>query len=352
MGGIETHCEQLYSELSKEVDEIVVLARSPYVSKAFYFKDNVRVIPVFTIRNKLLETFLHTFLCIIYARIVIKPDVLHIHAIGPGLFAPFAKLLGFKVLVTHHGADYNRKKWNNFAKRLLRFGELLVVKYADRVAIVGASLTAALKIQYPENACKLNFVPNGCPSPLQHTLTAETNVPEDIMVEAGKYILFVGRLVPEKGIHDLINAFTVANLTDTKLLIVGSVDFEDKYSKQLKQNSSDEVIFAGRRTGQDLISIYRGAKLFVLPSYHEGLPIVALEALSMDVPILLSNIPPHMDIGLPSNNYFELGNIEALAKQLNLEPQKIVGKKAILEKYDWSRIAARTKQLLEECNEA
>jgi len=351
MGGIETHCEQLYTELSNEVEDIVILARSPYVKKPFKFKKNVSIIPVFAIRNKILETFLHTLICIFYARLIIKPDVLHIHGIGPALFTPFAKLLGLKVLVTHHGADYNRKKWNWFAKRILFLGEYLAIRYANVIVVVGATLTHKLKAQYPSQAHKIKFIPNGCPLLFLDCDIGNISIPSDINVEAGKYILFVGRLVPEKGVHDLIDAFSIAALSDVKLLIVGGADFNDKYSKELLNLATETIIFAGRRTGKDLLAIYHSAKLFVLPSYHEGLPIAALEALSLSVPILLSNISPHLDIGLHTDNYFEIGNTHELARLLNSPEPATIDSDLIVRKYNWSNIAKNTKLLLEKCNE-
>ena len=350
MGGIETHCEQLYTELCNEVKDIVILARSPYVKSEFKFRENVRVIPIFTTKNKILETFLHTFISIFYARLIIKPDILHIHAIGPALFTPLAKLLGLKVIVTHHGSDYNRKKWNRFAKKILQLGEYLAIQYSDELIVVGATLTNELKARYPSKAHKISFIPNGCPRLFLDSDLDNVSIPTDINVEAGKYILFVGRLVPEKGVHDLIKAFSIASPDDTKLLIVGGTHFEDQYSKDLMSLSTDNIIFAGRRTGKQLLAIYRLAKLFILPSYHEGLPIVALEALSLSVPTLLSNISPHTDIGLKTENYFEIGNIHELSKRLLLPFPKAIDKGPILRKYNWTNIARETKLLLENCN--
>jgi glycosyltransferase involved in cell wall biosynthesis len=310
----------------------------------------VSVIPVFTIRSKILETFLHTLICIFYARLVIKPDVLHIHGIGPALFTPFAKLLGLKVLVTHHGADYNRKKWNWFAQKMLLLGEYFAIRYADVIIVVGATLTDGLKTRYPSQIPKINFIPNGCPLLFLDCDIADISIPSDINVEVGRYILFVGRLVPEKGVHDLINAFSIAALNDIKLLIVGGTDFEDKYSKELLNLAAEKIIFAGRRTGKDLLAIYNSAKLFVLPSYHEGLPIVALEALSLSVPLLLSNISPHLDIGLHADNYFEIGNTHELVKRLKSPVPATIDRDLIVRKYNWSNIAKNTKSLLEKCN--
>ena len=109
MGGIESHCQQLYPRLVAQGAEVTILARSPYVENKPYQYQGVKVIPVWAMRHKFLETFLHTFVAIFYARLFVHPDVIHLHAIGPALFTPLARLLGMKVVVTHHGADYDRQ---------------------------------------------------------------------------------------------------------------------------------------------------------------------------------------------------------------------------------------------------
>ena len=347
MGGIETHVDQIYSKMTADISSAVVLARSPYVKRREVVYGNIEVIPIFTIKSKFFETFIHTFICILYARIFIKPDVLHLHAIGPSLFAPFAKLLGLKVLVTHHGADYNRAKWSNLAKKVLRLGEYCAIRYADKIIVVGRSLTEQLKSQYPKYAEKLSFIPNGCP-PVSSSNVAN-QFPNDIQVKPSKYILYVGRLVPEKGVHDLIEAYNNSKLNEESLLIVGDADFQDDYYKDLKKMKSEKVIFAGKRTGDELKAIYKNASLFVLPSYHEGLPIVALEALSFNIPVLLSDIGPNLDVDLPSDNYFKTGDTQSLACKLIDRPKKINGHSLILEKFDWQKIANATFNLLEDC---
>ena len=129
-----------------------------------------------------------------------------------------------------------------------------------------------------------------------------------------------------------------------KLVIVGSTDHQDDYSRDLLCKASERVIFAGRREGNQLKALYKYAKLFVLPSYHEGLPIVALEAISADTPVLLSNIMPNLDIELDSENYFTVGSHSHLANKLKQEIPK-APKDEILEKYDWETIALNTANI-------
>lgn len=342
MGGIESHCQQLYPKMVEQGAEVTVLARSPYVDQKRYIYEGVEVISVWALRNKLLETFLHTFIAIIYARLFVRPDIVHLHAVGPALFTPLVRLLGMKVMVTHHGADYDRQKWSAFAKKVLRFGEKMGVTFGNRVLVVGRSLSESLKDIFPKYAGKIAFVPNGMLPTLTGRITADY-LPKDLNIESNNYILTVGRLVPEKGFHDLIEAYVESDTT-AKLVIVGDADHQDEYSKRLKSSASESVLFAGRRSGEELKALYQHALVFVLPSYHEGLPIVALEAISAGCKVLLSDIAPNVDIEAPNDSYFKVGSTEELSSKLTTLPNLNLNfdREEFLSKYDWERIALTT----------
>jgi glycosyltransferase involved in cell wall biosynthesis len=345
MGGIESHCQQLYPRLVAQGAQVTVLARSPYVKEQSYEYLGVKVIPVWVMRHKFLETFLHTFWAIIYARLFVHPDIIHLHAVGPALFTPIARLLGMKVVVTHHGADYDRQKWNAFAKGLLITGEAMAMMFANKILVVGKSLTERLKQQKPKQAHKIEFVPNGAIANFDDNVTINDLQATGLAIEAHNYIVTVGRLVPEKGFHDLVQAYLLTTIPQ-KLVIVGSTDHQDKYSKKLLNEASERVIFAGRREGAQLKALYKFAKLFVLPSYHEGLPIVALEAISADTPVLLSDIIPNLDIELNAEHYFKVGDHADLARKLALDISK-APKAEVLTKYNWDKIAHDTYQKFE-----
>lgn len=348
MGGIESHCQQLYPRLVKQGAKVTVLARSPYVEQKRAIYDGVEVVSVWAMRHKFLETFLHTFVAIFYARIFVKPDVLHIHAIGPALFTGIARLLGMKVVVTHHGADYDRQKWNKFAKKLLLTGESMGIRFANSTFVVGKSLTTRLQENFPKRKDYINFVPNGAIADFNANVNKSDLDSTQLGLEAGEYILTVGRLVPEKGFHDLVEAYKKSG-SSKKLVIVGKADHQDEYAKNLVANASDNILFAGRREGNQLKALYKFAGLFVLPSYHEGLPIVALEAISADTPVLLSDITPNLDIGLTNEHYFPVGNHDALADKLNSAIEK-VPQEDILNTYDWDVIAMQTYSLVTKVN--
>ena len=342
MGGIESHCQQLYPRLVESGMDVTVIARSPYVDKHVSEYKGVKVVPLWAVKHKFFETFLHTFMAILYARFVVRPDVLHIHAIGPALFTPLARMLGMKVIVTHHGADYDRQKWNGFAKWLLKTGEALAVKFSNRMIVVGKTLTGKLQHSYPGKASKIGFVPNGTLMNFDADIS-EQSLPDDLAIEPGNYILAVGRLVPEKGFHDLVSAYE-KSATPLKLVIVGNADHEDNYSRELLARQSDNVIFAGRRQGNALNALYKYARVFVLPSYHEGLPIVALEAISAGTNVIISNITPNADIGLPEDCYFPVGDVDALRRKLDELATLSLGinKMAFLNTFNWDNIASDT----------
>jgi glycosyltransferase involved in cell wall biosynthesis len=349
MGGIETHCQNLYPRLAAEDPDldIVVFARTPYAGRTDYVHGGVRVSPVWTVRSKLLETILHTFLCVLRARFVERADVLHLHAIGPGLMTPLARLLGMRVVATHHGEDYRRMKWGPLARAALRTGEFVMTRFAARTICVGRSGAARLQARFPARAGRIRFIPNGAALP--DASPGGEAVLQELGLSAGRYILAVGRLVPEKGFQDLAAARKRAR-TDMPLVVVGGADHEDAFSAALRAEASPEVRFAGVRRGGQLAALFRGAGLFVLPSHHEGHPIVALEALRSGAPVLLSDIEANRDIGLDPEHYFPTGDVDALAAALSREDFSAlrVRDDALLDAYDWARVAADTAETLRE----
>ena len=343
MGGIESHCQQLYPRMVKNGVSVTVIARSPYVENKKYVYEGVNVVSVWTLKHKFLETFMHTFFAIIYARLFIHPDVIHLHAIGPALFTPFARLLGMKVVVTHHGADYDRQKWNSFAKFILKSGEKMGVVFGNKMFVVGKTLTQKLKNSFTSHADKIEYVPNGMLPSFSGDISP-VFLPQELGLIPEKYVLTVGRLVPEKGFHDLVNAYKAAD-TELKLVVVGDADHQDDYSMSLQKEASDNIIFAGRRGGEELKALYKHARVFVLPSYHEGLPIVALEAISAGTDVLLSDISPNVDIEAPADSYFPVGDTTKLgSKVTDIEELSLqIDQSAFLRKFNWDQIALTTQ---------
>jgi glycosyltransferase involved in cell wall biosynthesis len=349
-GGVEAHCENLYPHLVKRGCEVVILARKPYVNSAIDTYEGVKLIPLYCPKNKFLEAFLHTFYGVFVA-MMIRPDILHFHAVGPSLFIPLARLFGLKVVMTNHGPDYQRKKWGKLAKAILELGEKLGSKWANSIICISKSIADNIRRKYNRDAV---VIPNGVVIP---QISQRDDVLRKYALENGKYLLSVGRFVPEKGFHDLIDAFdglkthgSQPHTNGWKLVIVGDADHPDKYSLGLKEQAkkNENIILTGFLKGKPLQELYSHAGLFVLPSYYEGLPIVLLEAMSYGLSCIASDIPANRNVELPEDRYIKVGNIEALStkiKEFTNMPLSLEERRAqvnmIAQKYDWGKIADR-----------
>jgi glycosyltransferase involved in cell wall biosynthesis len=351
MGGIESHCEQVFprlKELSERYD-ITIIGRKPYMVDGAHDYRGLHVVALPAIKNKYLEAVTNTALAVLYAHFVLRAQIIHIHGIGPALFGPLARLLGMKLVVTHHGQDFERQKWNGFAKAVLRLGERCATAAAHRLIVVSKSVTEELRRRNPKLGARIDYIPNGATEfPEADEQEDAHAILERFGLEPGRYILGVGRLVPEKGFHDLIQAFETA-YPDGKLAIAGAADHEDEYSRALLRHAGDRIRFCGFVSHDVLRVLYRNAALFVLPSSHEGLPIAALEAANLDVPVLLSDIRPNLDIELAPANYFPVGDVEALSRKLREDYETFrVDREAIMRRFNWSRVSEATRQVYAE----
>ena len=349
-GGIETHARRLYPLLARLGCDVEIVQRSPYSPRERRRREwrRLRLTYLWSPRTPGVETAVHTVLGVLYAAIK-RPDVLHLHAVGPGLLAPLARLFGLRVVVTHHGADYEREKWGMFAKAVLRTGERLGIAFAHWPIVVSPALKHIVETRYGVDA---TLIPNGAPlvSPrrTRHTLRRFDLRPK-------RYVLCVGRLDPGKRQLDLIAAFQIARLPGWKLVIVGDVQESDRYCQELvAQAARDEtIVLTGYQTGPPLHELYTHAGLFVLPSAGEGHPIALLEAAVYELPLLASAISANLALPLPRNRYFPVGDTEALARQLKavtqgaaaLPAERRAVHAAVRAKYSWRKAAEHTRSV-------
>ncbi|MEQ1784625.1 MAG: glycosyltransferase family 4 protein [Hyphomonadaceae bacterium] len=350
MGGIEAHCENLYPRLAKLDDtlDITVIGRAGYARSGTY--GDIKVVSLWAPKKRALETLIHTPLALLYARLFLHPDVIHLHAVGPGFFAPMARLLGFRVIGTHHAADYDRPKWGRLGKWFLKSGERMMARFAEDVICVSHIIETRIAREHPTHRQNFTTIHNGAPSAgiAPATDEASSELLGALRVKPGGYILCVGRLDPTKGFHDLIEAYNRAKPNGLKLVVVGGSMGSDAYAAKLKEMASEDVIFAGVKRGNDVRTLYNHAALFVHPSYLEGFALVLLEALAADTPILASNIPEHEELGLEPVNYYAVGDVEALATQLSrpVEDFRVARRAQILEENDWDTIARRHHDII------
>jgi glycosyltransferase involved in cell wall biosynthesis len=348
-GGVEKHCQGLFPRIVAKGHEVLLCIRSCYFTQKISEWRNVKLIKCFAPRIKNLEAIVHTFIALLKARLY-SPDVVHIHGIGPSLLTPLARFMGLKVVVTNHGPDYDRQKWGRPAKFVLRLGEKMGVRYANEVIAISSGIADIIRERWQRES---TLIYNGV------TLiekSKQTDFLNNIGVEPGKYILAVGRFVPEKGLHDLIKAFTALK-SDYRLIIAGDADHATEYSRNLRQMATahERVVLTGYIASEPLTQVYTNARLFVLPSYHEGLPIALLEALSYGLPVLVSDIPANKEVGLTAVRYFRCGDVDDLKEKLKHHLEKKLSEEErkeirsmIKDKYNWDKIAQQTIKVYEE----
>lgn len=342
-GGIETHCGYLYPRLAalRPDDRIFVCGRSRYIGKQRYEPaPGVTVVPVAAIDNKYLETISNTFLALLVARFRLKADVVHLHAIGPGLLAPMAVLLGMKVVLTHHGDDFRRAKWNRFAKAVLRLGEGLGVRWATRTLAVSKTVAERLRAKMPSRAAAIHYIPNGADHILGE-VGKDPQAPERFGLRKGNYVVSVGRLVPEKAFANLIRAHRDSGI-DRPLVIIGG-DKDSKHGQELEALAGPDVVMAGNQPPETVAALVGSAGLFVLASYHEGLPIAALEAVALGTPVLLSDIPANLGVGMPPAHYYPVDDVAALSDRLRGDAFELPVV-ALSDRFRWQGIAEETSR--------
>lgn len=344
MGGVETHCEELFPRIAKRGFEVTVVRRKNYVHDGLTEWNGVKLTDIESPKKKSFEAIIHTFKAVNRAK-QLGADVLHIHAVGPALLVPYAKMLGLRVVFTHHGPDYDRDKWGTVAKMILRLGERMGCLFADEVIVISDVIRNLIQQKYGRIK-QVHLIYNGVPCP------DYTHYPEyfkELGITEGNYILGMCRFVPEKNLHHLVEAFRKVNKKGCRLVLAGDTDFEDQYSRSLKREARESgVILTGFVKGKKLYSLLTNARCYVLPSSHEGLPIALLEAMSYQLPVIVSDIPANKEIGLDADCYFETGNIEQLADRLQEMIDRDFGHVQYdMAKYEWDGIALRIATVYE-----
>lgn len=342
-GGVETHALHLYEHLSKRGCDVEVIVRTPFVPPEQRTVGDIRLRRIWSPKKPGFEALVHSILGVFYAGLS-RPDILHIHAIGPSIVAPLARLLGLRVVMTHHGPDYDRDKWGGFARLVLRTGESCGACYSHARIAISQVIVDLIRKKYKLES---DLIPNGV---LRPELPEDSAHVRAFGLEPGKYFVQVGRMVPEKRQIDLLSAFQQVRSIGWKLALVGGLTGDD-YSTKVKDlaAATDSVVLTGFQRGAALQQLYRHAGAFALPSSHEGLPIAMLEALSYGLPVLASDIPANLEVGLDPACYFSMGDVDALAaglQRIAQAPTHAAARAArrdwVARHYDWEEVAERT----------
>jgi len=314
-GGVERQCEELYTRLAGMGHRITIYARNRYVPENITHYKGVRIRRLPTINSKYTEAFVHTFLSVIDI-ILSNPEIVHFYSQGPCLFLPLIRLFrpGTRVFFTCGGLDWQRKKWPLWASMPIHLGEVFSARFAHCCIVVSRELQKYYLDSYGVHAA---YIPNGIP---QATIK-ERGFLDQFNLESYKYFLFVGRLVPEKRIEDLISAFS-SRERNCKLVIAGDSAGTEEYVQELRRlaGKNSSICFPGYQFGENLSELYSNARAFINPSELEGLPLTVLEALSYQRICITSDIPPHREIQQNTNSgilTFPVRNVGALSALLD-----------------------------------
>lgn len=297
-GGIEHYCAQVYPVMVAAGHTVDIYGRSSYTGMSWSEPcefSGVRIVSLPSIpgvqgADAMISSFVGAFI----ATFVKRYDVVHIHALGPALFSWMPYLLcSSKVIVYCHGLDWQRVKWGKLSSALIRLGEKLAVRCSNEMVVVSQELR---RYFWETHGRETVYIPNG---PAQYAPSDQDfRFGERLGLEPGKYLVFLGRLVPEKCPDLLIQAFRQLEEQEWKLAIVGGSSETPAFQERLLglAGKDPRVIFTGVLRGRYLAEIIRGAGLFVLPSELEGLPLAMLEAMQEGLPIVASDIPPHQQL--------------------------------------------------------
>ena len=358
-GGIEIVVDELATRMVDRGHQVIAYNRSGHNvagsefdgvanghGKRFSYH-GVNVVSIPTIEGKGLAALSSSFFATLQA-IKARPDVIHYHAEGPCVMLRLAHWAGIRTVATIHGLDWQRAKWGKFASTYLKFGERTAAKCADEIIVLSESMRQYFQEKYGRST---RFIPNGIE--YGEPVSAQ-EITEKYGLHKNDYVLFLGRIVPEKGVHYLIEAFSRLD-TDKKLVVAGGVSDSAECYEQIKQMAAQDsrIILTGFVQGRMLQELYSNAYIYVLPSDLEGMPMSLLEAMSYGNCCLASDIAECAEVVEDKAALFARGSVDALYEALNKlvhDPQKVQEYKDqaadfITGKYSWDSVVDQTLAL-------
>lgn len=357
-GGVEIVVDELSTRMVKLGHQVDAYNRSGYhvSGKKFDEKrgriyEGVRLITIPTFHNSSLNAVVYSFLATIVATAKALAggyDVLHYHAEGPCMMLWIPKLFGIHVVATIHGLDWQRAKWGNFASKMLKQGEKTAARHADEIIVLSKNVQEYFQETYQRHTV---YIPNGISRP-QHR--EADLIQERFGLEKDGYILFLARIVPEKGLHYLIDAYRQLD-TEKKLVIAGGCSHSQEYMDEIRRICATDhrIVLTGFVQGRELEELYSNAWLFVLPSDIEGMAISLLEAMSYGNCCLVSDIPENTEVIQQCGYTFRKSDTADLKRVLEklLEHPEMVQEKVkqsadfICSRYNWDDVVERTLKL-------
>ena len=311
------------------------------------YYNGIRLITIPTPKSSSLNAIVYSFFSAVRA-LFGRYDVIHFHAEGPCIMLLIPKLFGIRIVATIHGLDWQRSKWGNFASRMLKLGEKIAARYADEVIVLSRNMQEYF---YENYGRQTHYIPNGITRP---QIRKAELIRERYGLKKDGYILFLARIVPEKGLHYLIEAFYRLK-TDKKLVIAGGSSHSHAYMEQIREMApkDERILMTDFVHGQCLEELYSNAYLFVLPSDVEGMALTLLEAMSFGDCCLVSDIKENTEVVEEHAVTFRKGDVEDLKQKLSglldapeqVEAIRRESQDFICSKYNWDDVVAETLKL-------
>jgi glycosyltransferase involved in cell wall biosynthesis len=346
-GGVEICVEELSTRMAAAGHEITVYNRRKKGVPRIKDYKSVHIVNVPTINKKSLDAIIYAFFATVHA-LFGHYNVIHYHAEGPCSMLIIPHLFGIKTVATIHGLDWQRAKWGGFATKFLLHGEKTAARYADQVIVLSKNVQDYFKNKYRRDTV---FIPNGISKPV---IRAPDIINRKYGLVKDSYILFLARIVPEKGLHYLIEAFSQID-TEKKLVIAGQSSHSNEYVSQIKGMAAKDnrIIMTGFVQGNELDELYSNTYLYVLPSDIEGMPISLLEAMSYGCTCLVSDIPENVEVVQDCALIFKKANVGDLKNKLieALNTQNVLielsekSKSLVLTKFLWCDTIKKTLAL-------
>ncbi len=353
-GGIEKHVEQLALGLHRAGHSVRIYARSTYPGAGQKTWEDMEIVRIPTPNTKNLNAIVYSFFATVHA-LFSRFDVIHYHGTGPAVMAVIPRILKPRttIICTFHSDDTKHQKWGYVARTFFRLARYLAVRIPHATIAVSRDQLDGILHLYPEAIA--HYIPNGSGKP---TIVPAGKTLQKFGLTADRYILFTGRLVRHKGVHNLMAAFERmdARFAAYKLAIVGGSSYTDDYVKELQQlrKGNDRIIFAGQVDNDELHELLSNAALYAHPAIYEGLSISILEALSYGLITLVSDIPANAEAVGSAGFTFKKYDVKDLAQQMEKllaydEATKLRMREAAAEfarqHYDWDSIVKQTLEL-------
>lgn len=345
-GGVERYTEEVATRLAARGHDVTVYCRQHYTPAEFARQRHrgVQLVRLPSLNRRATDTLSHTFLSTmdVMRR---RADVAVYHSLGNALFTPLPRVLGIPSLLILHCQEWREAQWAGTAEAFFRVSERASMTAASRVGVIARWLQDDLRARYGYETA---FVSTGITLPeprSSHLLSTMGLTPRH-------YVLFVGRLVPQKGIHLLLEAYRDLQ-TDMPLVIVGDAPHRQEYQQQLRSLNIPNVRFLGYRFGEELAALYSHAYLYTLPSEHEGIALTLLEAMAYNNAVLVSDIPANVEAAEPLGFTFQTGDANDLRRALGellarpdlVDERRTRARTHVALRYNWDRVADHFEEL-------